>query len=395
MTDFQKWKLFHLGDLCRLRGGSAFKPALQGRSKGDYPFIKVSDFNIPGNEINIQSANHWVSRADTSVISGTRLPAGSTVFAKIGEALKHNRKRFITRETYIDNNLMAAVPNEENVIPEFLFQLFRTIDISAFDVGTSVPYVKSSTLNMIELLVPTLETQRRIASILGTYDDLIEVNRRRVAVLEEMARGLFEEWFVRFRFPGHETVQILDTPDGSLPEGWNNGVLSDIVQLEYGKALKADTRMPGPFPVFGSSGKVGQHNQALTKGPGIILGRKGNVGAVIWSKNDFWPIDTVYYVVSSYPLTYLYHLLHRLPFQNTDAAVPGLNRGGALKIPVAAPPSSICEEFDRLVRPIFALRDKLLDVVDALAASRDLLLPRLISGQLSVASAERELEKVA
>jgi len=248
---------------------------------------------------------------------------------------------------------------------------------------------------MIELLVPTLETQRRIASILGTYDDLIEVNRRRVAVLEEMARGLFEEWFVRFRFPGHETVQILDTPDGSLPEGWNNGVLSDIVQLEYGKALKADTRMPGPFPVFGSSGKVGQHNQALTKGPGIILGRKGNVGAVIWSKNDFWPIDTVYYVVSSYPLTYLYHLLHRLPFQNTDAAVPGLNRGGALKIPVAAPPSSICEEFDRLVRPIFALRDKLLDVVDALAASRDLLLPRLISGQLSVASAERELEKVA
>jgi type I restriction enzyme S subunit len=262
-------------------------------------------------------------------------------------------------------------------------------------VGAAQQHFNVKVAQALEFPHPPIETQRRIASILGAYDDLIEVNRRRVAVLEEMARGLFEEWFVRFRFPGHETVPIIDTPDGPLPEGWNNGVLGDMVQLEYGKALKADTRMPGPFPVFGSGGKVGQHNQALIKGPGIILGRKGNVGAVIWSKNDFWPIDTVYYVVSRYPLTYLYYLLHRLPFQNTDAAVPGLNRGGALKIPVAAPPSIICEEYDRLVRPIFALRDKLLDVIDALAASRDLLLPRLISGQLSVASAERELEKVA
>jgi type I restriction enzyme S subunit len=288
---------------------------------------------------------------------------------------------------------------EDRLDRRFLYYVFNSSEyrerLKSTATGSTVRHTSPKRIYEHHFRLPPLETQRRIVSILGAYDDLIEVNRRRVAVLEEMARGLFEEWFVSFRFPGHETVPILDTPDGPLPEGWNNGVLGDMVQLEYGKALKADTRMPGPFPVFGSGGKVGQHNQALIKGPGIILGRKGNVGAVIWSKNDFWPIDTVYYVVSRYPLTYLYHLLHLLPFQNTDAAVPGLNRGGALKIPVAAPPSIICEEYDRLVRSIFALRDKLLDVIDALAASRDLLLPRLISGQLSVASAERELEKVA
>lgn len=139
--------------------------------------------------------------------------------------------------------------------------------------GSAQPNANAQILGQFELPLPPLATQRRIASILSAYDDLIEVNRRRIAVLEEMARGLFEEWFVRFRFPGHEAVPILDTPDGALPEGWTWGTLGDLLSLPYGKALKADARRPGDVAVIGSSGVVGSHVEALVAGPGIVVGR--------------------------------------------------------------------------------------------------------------------------
>lgn len=92
--------------------------------------------------------------------------------------------------------------------------------VLSFGMGATVAHMRVPDAKKLQIPCPPLAIQRRIASILGAYDDLIEVNRRRIAVLEEMARGLFEEWFVRFRFPGHEAVPILDTPDGPLPEGW-------------------------------------------------------------------------------------------------------------------------------------------------------------------------------
>ena len=110
-----------------------------------------------------------------------------------------------------------------------------------------------------------------------------------------MARRLYEEWFVHFRFPGHEEVSFKESELGEIPEGWECSSLQEFIELAYGKALKKSERKPGPYPVYGSSGEVGTHSEPLVKGPGIILGRKGNVGSVFWTEDDFYPIDTVYY----------------------------------------------------------------------------------------------------
>ena len=227
--------------------------------------------------------------------------------------------------------------------------------------------------------IPYLE-QRKIAAILTAYDDLIENNRQRIALLKKMAEEIYREWFVRLRFPGHERTHVRK----GVPEGWKVKRLSDLVTLNYGKAMKADERSGLGFPVVGSSGVVGRHSEALVKGPGIVVGRKGNVGSVIWLDTDFYPIDTTYYIETKVSLPWIYYLLQQMNFLNADAAVPGLNRKQAYSNIVFTPPTGLVEKFADLVAPMFAQVRNLSASSGKLGETRDLLLNRLISGKLRV-----------
>lgn len=110
--------------------------------------------------------------------------------------------------------------------------------------------------------VPPLETQRKIASILFAYDDLIENNTRRIKILEEMAQAIYREWFVNFRFPGHEKVKMVDPPLGRVPAGWEVGRLDDALVLQRGFDLpKKDRVEEGNVPVFAATGLNGHHNE--------------------------------------------------------------------------------------------------------------------------------------
>lgn len=169
-----------------------------------------------------------------------------------------------------------------------------------------------------------------------------------------------------------------------LPEGWERKAVSEILVLNYGKALKAEERKEGSFPVYGSSGNVGYHNEALVKAPGIIVGRKGNVGSVFWSFEDFYPIDTVYYVSSQLSFYYLYFNLKTQNFVNSDSAVPGLNRNSAYQLEALLPEIRILNEFERIVKPFFLQKHILETQNQKLKTARDLLLPRLMSGQIEV-----------
>ena len=209
-----------------------------------------------------------------------------------------------------------------------------------------------------------------------------------------MARSIYEEWFVRFRFPGHEGVRMVESELGLVPEGWSLRRLGDEIELAYGKALKAEDRRLGDVPVYGSSGVVGAHDMFLVAGPGIIVGRKGNVGSVHWSEVPFFPIDTVYYVVTDLPLHYVYFNLQRQNFLNNDAAVPGLNRNQAYSLPLVVPARAALDAFESHCQRLLALARLLARKNENLRATRDLLLPKLISGELDV-SAMPEPESLA
>ncbi len=116
-------------------------------------------------------------------------------------------------------------------------------------------------IRRIVLHLPASAVQEATVDILSAYDDLIENNRRRMALLEEAARQLYREWFVRLRFPGHEHTRITN----GVPEGWEQVPLGERVILNYGKSLKAEDRTDGPYPVYGSSGIVGYQRSLLRR----------------------------------------------------------------------------------------------------------------------------------
>ncbi|WP_192985753.1 restriction endonuclease subunit S [Pseudomonas sp. EggHat1] len=151
------WACGALGDVCSFTAGSAFKPEHQGSSDGDYPFIKVSDMNLAGNEVFIQSANNYVSKDQQSEMKAKLHPPGATIFAKIGVALTSNRRRLLTTPTIIDNNLMSANPVDEKSGRYFLYSMLNMIDFNTLVSGTALPYINVSDLKKIPIVRPPHE----------------------------------------------------------------------------------------------------------------------------------------------------------------------------------------------------------------------------------------------
>ena len=260
-------------------------------------------------------------------------------------------------------------------------------------------------IESLEIPVPPLPEQRHIAQILGTLDDKIELNRRMNETLEQMARAIFQDWFVDFgpvraKLEGREPYLPLDLwdlfPDrlvgselGEIPEGWEVKVLGELIELAYGKALKAGDRKGGDIPVYGSNGQVGWHDKKLVDGPGIVVGRKGNPGVVTWAHSDFFPIDTAFYVVPAPEDLSLHFLLYALTGQDlpsvaADSAVPGLNRNLAYMNQQIIPDKMVMDAFEDYAATLFARCHRLDEESRALAAQRDTLLPRLVPGELQL-----------
>ncbi|MEM9798245.1 MAG: restriction endonuclease subunit S [Pseudomonadota bacterium] len=239
-----------------------------------------------------------------------------------------------------------------------------------------------------------------LVELLGALDDKIELNRRMGATLEGMARALYRSWFVDFdpvraKMEGHAPAHMDPAtaalfPDrlgkDGLPEGWKLRELRDLLTLNYGKALRKDRRVPGPYPVVGSGGDSGSHKDALVSGPTIVVGRKGTVGSIHWRPKGCWPIDTAFYATSELPDSFVLESLREQPLadMNTDAAVPGLNRENAYRLEVPWGGDAVITAFSATAGLLRARADAAEDEAQSLAALRDALLPRLMSGELRV-----------
>jgi type I restriction enzyme, S subunit len=272
----------------------------------------------------------------------------------------------------------------------FLSPTWRDTVLARINIGSTVDRIPLVDFPKFPVQLPPLPTQQKIAAILSAYDDLIENNTRRIHILEEMAQVIYREWFVEFRYPGHEDVPLVESELGMMPEGWRVGRLADFLVLQRGFDLPTRQRLVGSVPVVAATGIHGSHSVAAVRGPGVVTGRSGSLGTVLYVSQDFWPLNTTLWVKefrSATPELAFFTLQHMsLAKFDSGSAVPTLNRNDISSHRVAVPPSQVISAFSDIARHILMLVDTLNHLSSVLRSTRDLLLPRLIYGEIDVDS---------
>ncbi len=421
MTD-NSWPTVRLGDLCSVKHGFAFKSAHFSEEPGDI-ILTPGNFEARGglkvrgekdrsytgafpDEYRLNVGDLLIVMTDLT--QEARILGAPALVPKTPGCL-HNQR--LGKIVSIDANRIEL---------RFMYYLFNDRDfreaLKSTASGSTVKHTSPSRIEAYRFRLPPLSTQNRIASILGAYDDLIEVNRRRIATLEEMARRLFEEWFVHYRYPGHEDQMLDKTKDGLFPRGWSrtqlgalcdevrDGVMpSDVDENTPYVGLEHIPRRSFTLDDWGYAAEVTSTKLRFQKGD-VLFGKirpyfhkvafapfegvSSSDAIVIRSRSVEWR-GLVLSLISSD------RFIARAVATSNGTKMPRANWNVLVRSPVAVPPKPLLELFNNAVLGWAELAATLKEADIRLGQSRDLLLPRLITGELSVAVAERELEAVA
>ena len=391
------WPTVRLGNLLEIKHGFAFKGA-HFSNEGEYVLLTPGNFREEGGlKLKGEKEKYYIGEFPREfLLSQGDLLVAMTDLTQNAPIL--GSPAFIPEDgRFLHNQRLGKIINlkTDKIAPSFLFYLLNTApvrgQIKGSASGATVRHTSPSRIYDVSVELPPLPIQRRIADILSAYDELIENNQRRIKILESMARALYREWFVHFRFPGHESMPRVPSPLGEIPHGWEAGRLDDLLVLQRGFDLPKAKRIEGSTPIYAATGVTGYHNEAKVLAPCVITGRSGTIGKVLYVQEDFWPLNTVLWVKEfprSEPL-YAYYLLSALDLKqfNSGAAVPTLNRNDIHGLDVLIPSRSLQQRFQEkagaMLRQIRVLELK----CENLRRTRDLLLPRLLSGQIDVGAA--------
>ena len=376
-----KWQEKSLDELGLIgRGKSKHRPRdaefLYG---GPYPFIQTGD--VKHSDLYVTSYSQTYS--DAGLAQSKLWPRGTlciTIAANIAETA------ILGLDACFPDSVIGFIADESKSDARFIKYKMDTIKLHYQQVaqGAAQANLSLEKLLSFKMKVPTVDAQREIADVLTAYDDLMENNRRRMALLEESARLLYREWFVHLRFPGHEHTRITD----GVPQGWERVPLGEVMTLQRGHDLPSQDRIEGDVPIVSSSGITGYHDKKKADAPGVVTGRYGTLGQVYYIDRDYWPLNTALYVTDfkgSPPLFVLHLLKHTLEsIQSDKAAIPGLNRNVVHSMKVLCPPKSLRDSFGDFAADVYRQISTLTQQNQKLRTARDLLLPRLMSGEIAV-----------
>jgi type I restriction enzyme S subunit len=386
-----KWQDSTLGELAKRDGGLIQTgPFGSQLHQADYhaegiPVIMPKD--IADGRVMVDSVAR-ISEEMATRLGRHRLAPKTIVLPRRGEITKRAFIRDEQEGWLCGTGCLKIELSGIHLAPEYLYYFMEQEHVVQWllqhAVGTTMLNLSAGIVSKLPVRFPSIETQREIASILSTYDDLIENNRRRMALLDEAARQVYQEWFVRLRFPGYEHTRIGD----GVPEGWERVPLESALVLQRGFDLPSQARKEGLVPIYASTGVNGFHNVAKIQAPGIVTGRSGSLGMVHYVHEDFWPLNTALWVKEFKRVTplFAFFLLSslRLDQYNGGVSVPTLDRKVVHRIEVVVPNARKQALFSDYVLPMFAQLRQLRLYNEKLRTARDLLLPKLMSGEISV-----------
>lgn len=290
-----------------------------------------------------------------------------------------------------DGNLTWFRRFTNKLYPQYLFYWITSKEgvgvLNNVTIGSSQKALTISALKNIEVTLPPIETQRRIADILSAYDDLIENNRKQIKLLEEAAQRLYKEWFVDLRFPGHEHTRIVD----GVPEGWKNGCLSQIAEFKRGKTITKAQIKPGTIPVVaGGLEPAYYHNVANTKAPVITISASGaNAGFTRMYHTDVFASDCSFIdknTCACLPFVYCFLINHKSELDSLQkgSAQPHVYAKDINALQLCLPNSNLLNKFCDFSKRLFLKIGLLEHQSTDLTQARDHLLPKLMSGEMEM-----------
>ena len=317
-----------------------------------------------------------------------------------------------SEDTTFESSIIRARLNPDWAAPRFYYYFFRSSQgrtlVSSIATRTAVSGIRGSELALLKVPKPPLSTQCKIAAALSIYDDLIENNTRRIKIFEEMAGAIYREWFIEFRFPGHEGVPMVESELGLIPQGWEVGKLGDTIENIKEKVKPGNHLEPLPYVPIDciprrSIGLV-EHKPSSEAKSSLIAFKKNDIlfGAMrsYFHKVIFAPFDgitrqTCFVLRSKDPNNYPFDLFTM--FQDstveyssnysTGSTIPYATWDGVLaRMPIVRPPDLLIKRFSDTVAPMLDSIRVLTMKNTNLRQTRDLLLPKLISGELDVSN---------
>lgn len=337
-------------------------------------------------------------------------------------------QRSMFAEYVVSNKQMKLTPDPSKADSLFLYYLLSSgalvREVQGQSIGAAVPGFNLGQLRAIRLHIPPVDVQRNVARLLGLLDDLIENNRQRIGLLEQMAQAIYREWFVRLRFPGHEDVPLVDSPLGPIPDGWTYRRLDEVSTLVRGRSYRKselvdDGGLPfvnlkcmmrgGGFRRDGLKRYEGKFSDGQLVGHGDIVLAVTDLtqGREILARATLVPrlpeplgvisLDVARIVPSKAPdRLWIFAALRWSDYPDrvkecaNGSTVLHLSPDHVAAGLVLWPPNDLQTTFVEAVEPMLGAVDELVDSSDRLASIRDLLLPKLVTGQIDVSRMDPE-----
>lgn len=376
LSDAQReagWTIVKLGDICAFVAGSAFPQKEQGKVSGDYPFAKVKDLQSAAG-LSWWNIDNWIEESQLKTLKSKIIPVKSIVFAKIGEGLKRERFAMSSIPMCIDNNLMAAVPSTA-VNNIWLYYKFKTLNISSLVAGSALPYLRVQDLKDLDISLPPLEEQERIAGILGLLDDKIEANTRLIQTLDSLGEAVTRKYLksVQKTQKLNDIAHIVmgQSPKGETLNTEGSGVLFFQGKKDFGfryptprTYTTAATRMAEPLDIlFSVRAPIGALNRSVEA---CCVGR--GLAAI---RSSCGQENTLFYTLKTNP-----NLWEK--FEGEGTIFSAINKKGLSELDIPFSETAISngvEDFLTSVeQEIFSLEQENLQ----LAETRDALIKRLI-----------------
>ena len=403
MTELRTVRIGGLGRVVTGKTPPSSQPELFGEL---YPFLTPTDIDGVARYV---ETTRFLSIEGCDYQHRFMLPARAVCVVCIGATI--GKVCMTNRPSFTNQQVNSVIVNENEHDPFFVYHLLATFreELKANAGGAATPIINKTAFSEIEVNVPSLSVQQRIAGILSAYDELIENNQRRIQILETMASALYREWFVEFRFPGHEEIPRVASPLGDIPEGWEVKRLPEFVDVNPRVVVPRNGKKPFvPMGCLandsmlitdielrdGNSGAKFQNGDTLFARitPCLENGKTGFVQFLLDAKAVARG-STEFIVLRSRTLTpeFVYLLARSDEFRNL-AIKSMTGASGRQRVQercfddfeITHPPHALLDRFSGIVEPSFRLIQELYLQIHNLRRTRNLLLPRLLSGQVAL-----------